>query len=195
MIGDKPGLEALDKTSNHFIPLETSFKPGMCTIMAGRQLEHFSNHIYEAAAHRVVSYGPRQPKLGTTPSMAKELVASLLCQFKHFQRPKYRYSIVFILRADESITIDYEALSSPVTGDIALKADGPKTAGELFEKIRKAHFNVNTQVQDRERQKEQLKAVPKMGKAEEEEFEPPPHPPPNKLNRSKADSELGRGIA
>lgn len=182
VIGDKPGLEALDKTSNHFIPLETGFNPGMCTIMAGRQLEHFSNHIYEAAAHRVVSYGPKQPKLGATPSKAKELLGSLLGRFDRFRKPKYRYSIVFILRADKAVTIDYESLSSPVTGDVTSKADGPRTAGELFEKIRKAHFNVNTQVQVRERQKEQLKSVPKIGKAEEEEFKPPPHPPPTKLN-------------
>lgn len=196
MIGDKPGLEALDKTSNHFIPIETSFKPGMCTIMAGRQLEHLSNHSYEAAAHRVVSYGPKQPKLGSTPSKAKELLQPLLGRFNRFQKPKYRYSIVFILRADKSVKIDYEALSSPVTGDVATKTDGPRTAGELFEKIRKAHFNVNTQVQDRDRQKEQLKAMPKMNKAEEEEvFEPPPHPPPAKLNWPKGDAEFGRDTA
>ncbi|KAE9992282.1 hypothetical protein EG327_009543 [Venturia inaequalis] len=195
VIGDKPGLEALDKTSNQFIPIETIFKPGMCTIMAGRQLEDFSNHIFEAAAHRVVSYGPKQPKLGTTPSKTKEFLKPLLGRFNRFQKPKYRYSIVFILRADKSVKLDYEALSSPVTGDVTSKVDGPRTAGELFEKIRKAHFNVNTQVQDRERQKEQLKAVPKLDKAEEEEFEPPPYPPPTKLTWSKGDAESGRVIA
>ncbi|TID17992.1 hypothetical protein E2P81_ATG10961 [Venturia nashicola] len=196
VIGDKPGLEALDKASSCFLPVEASFKPGMCTIMAGRQLEYFSNHIYEAAAHRVVSYGPRQPKLGVHPSIGKEVLKTLLSRFNRVQKPKYRYSLVFILRTDKSVTIDYGTLSSPVAGDMTLKADGPRTAGELLEKIRKAHFNVNTQVRDREAQKEKLKAVPKLDKTEDkEEFEPPPHSPPTKSNCEKGDADVERGVA
>ncbi|QDS77593.1 hypothetical protein FKW77_001815 [Venturia effusa] len=193
VIGDKPGLEALDKTSNLFLPIETSFKPGMCTIMAGRQLEHFTNHIYEAAAHRVVSYGPQQPKLGAHPSKMKQILRSALSPLDRLQKPKYRFSIVFILRADRSVPIDYEALSGPVTGDVGLEREGPRTAGELFEVIRRAHFNVNTQVKDRERQKEQLKKVPRVGQDGEEtvEFEPPAHPPPGKLKEGMLDLDRG----
>jgi hypothetical protein len=214
------------------MPIELDYKPGMCTLMGGRQLEHFSNRVYEAAAHRVVSYGPGQLKLGESPpSKTKELKESLQrfkqnpkstakAIFKKFRNNSshskaestipnrtvrkeskegnpYRYSIVFVLRADSDVPMNYASLSSKVCGDVTYRdtdPSTPKTAGELFDRIRKAHFNVNTYVDEREKQKQEL--AQKKDKhtqaadhtlanqhpliTADEDFEPPPHPPPGR---------------
>ena len=161
------------------MPVERSYRKGMCTLMGGRQLEHFSNNVYEAAAHRVVSYGPDELKLdeslGDPPiSYRKEIKSMTKAIVKKFKRkptadtipksPKkptnaYRYSMVFVLRADRDVQLNYASISSPVCGDVTYKAEkkgAPTTAGELFDNIRKAHFNVNTQVEEREKQKQEL---------------------------------------
>lgn len=208
VISDRPGLEVWDKTDgcNHFLPIEFGYQWGMCTLMVGRQLEHFSNRVCEAAKHQVLSYGPKQRGLREKgPSKIMEFCYRICARFTkpitkaENQTPKYRYAVVFVLRADKDVPLDYELLSSPVCGDNTHKAaDGPKTAGELFTRIRKEHFNVNTQVRERERQK-QLLAMPEVrdSKAtiktdnearvmakneaqleEEVKYNPPPHPPP-----------------
>jgi hypothetical protein len=208
VVGDKPGLEVWNKKAeiNDYDPIETRYQPGMCTLMAGRQLEHFSNKVYEAARHRVMSYGPQQPEIGacdTPRSKMKKAFDKLRKTPKTLA--KYRYSIVFVLRADRDVQIDYKDLSSAVCGDVTWRGGkgAPQTAGELFDRIRKAHFNVNTHVDEREKQKQELTekkhAEEGVNKCDiaygdeirrttakqhrivrySEEFEPPPHPPPS----------------
>jgi hypothetical protein len=215
VIGDKPGLEVWNKkpVNNNYIPIETGYTTGMCTLMAGRQLEHFSNKIYEAAPHRVVSYGPNQPMIGgthTPPSKTKKILDKFRRKPKE-QPPAYRYSIVFVLRADSDVRLNYSLLSGSVCGDVTWRAGegAPETAGELFERIRKAHFNVNTHVDKREKQKQKLTEIqkheesmkegvkkyqaahadesnrkierqhPLIRSSEDFDFAPPPHPPPS----------------
>jgi hypothetical protein len=69
--------------------------------------------------------------------------------------------MVFVLRADEHVTIDYKSLSSAVTGWDMQKAVEKGKRREtrpdmLFERIRKAHYNINTHRPIREKQKKAL---------------------------------------
>jgi len=70
-------------------------------------------------------------------------------------KEQYRYSIVFVLRAHESVPVDYEMLESPdFTFDE--KEKEARTAGELFRLIKKAHYNVNIGHKEREEQKRRI---------------------------------------
>lgn len=73
------------------------------------------------------------------------------------EQKQYRYSLVFILRADESMEIDYEALSSDITGSQP-QEDRCKTGKGLFRKIKTGHWNVNMTQKEREHQKKTIAA-------------------------------------
>jgi hypothetical protein len=102
----------------------------------------------------VVSYGP-----GNTEriSRAKKIVQKV----SGFGKPKetHRYSMVFVLRADSEVKVDYQALRTPMTGEFLNRAGNLRentTAGKVFEEINKAHFNINTNLQERATQKQRL---------------------------------------
>jgi hypothetical protein len=133
VVGDVPGLEVWDGAGWFAVEKEVE-KSGLkgASLLAGRQLERLSNGRYPAGGHRVVSYG--DPKGGQGGGK------------------RYRYSIVFVLRAHEPVVIDSEELETRVTGKWMEPVRG-LTAGELYAKIRGAHFNINISHEERERQR------------------------------------------
>lgn len=143
VVGDVPGLEVWDGEKWFEVEKEVE-KTGMkgASLLAGRQLEQFSNGRYPAGGHRVVSYGD--------PLGGKDEVK------------RYRFSIVFVLRAHEPVIVDTEDLETVITG----KWPEPVqclTAGELFAKIRGAHFNVNISQEERDRQRENVRKMKERG--------------------------------
>lgn len=139
VVGNVPGLEVWDGEKWFEVEKEVE-KTGMkgASLLAGRQLERFSNGRYPAGGHRVVSYGdPLGGKDG---------------------EKRYRFSIVFVLRAHEPALINSEELQSSVTGAWPEPVQG-LTAGELYAKIRGAHFNINISQEERERQRENVRKL------------------------------------
>jgi hypothetical protein len=171
VIGDTPGLEAWDtqimingkQQPPCWHPLEQRFERGMATLMSGRQLQYLTRNRYNPGGHRVVSYGANTPLI---PDNLDDLYPSRLRQLRNrlsFSKPnkpvkeKYRYSIVFVLRAHEAVPVNYSLLESP--GYSFNESDKEaQTAGELFRRIRKAHFNINTSLTERDEQKRKLLA-------------------------------------
>lgn len=168
VIGDTPGLEAWGSNPESkapcWNPIEQSFERGMATLMTGRQLQYLTRNRYMSGGHRVVSYGDSTPLIPNNlddlyPSRSRKLLNRL--SFNKPRTPakeKYRYSIVFVLRAHEPVSVDYEGLES--TG-LAFSEDDKKarTAGEMFQRIRNAHFNINTGLKEREVQRKRLLGV------------------------------------
>ena len=172
VIGDTPGLEVLDHNliltddngeqhSPNWHPIEQSFERGMATLMSGKQLQHLTHDRYTPGGHRVMSYGKNTPLIPANlddlyPSRSRRLLNRL-----SFSRPKvpvkekYRYSIVFVLRAHGDVPVDYDLLETP---ELKFKDEDKeaKTAGQLFKRIKKAHYNVNIGHAQREEQKRLL---------------------------------------
>ena len=91
------------------------------------------------------SYGvPPSPSPPSQPSGQKD--------------PKYRYSIVFVLRAHDRVTIDTDNLTTSITGDFQTPIKGI-TAGQMFEQIKSSHFNINTNVEERDKQKKKIAEI------------------------------------
>jgi hypothetical protein len=175
VIGDTPGLEVWDaKTPDangkpqkpFWHPIEQSFERGMGTIMGGRQLQYLTRNRYMPGGHRVVSYGENTPLIPADldtlyPSKSKRLLNRLsFSKPPAVEKEKYRYSIVFVLRAHENVPIDYSTLEQP--GFIFTENDKQaRTAGELWQRIRGSHFNINTGLKERDEQKKKLEAASK----------------------------------
>jgi hypothetical protein len=169
VIGDTPGLEVWDTRvavngklqPPCWHPIEQRFEQGMATLMSGRQLQYLTRDRFNPGGHRVVSYGENAPlipkNLGDLyPSRSKRMLNRFsFSKPKKLVNERYRYSIVFVLRAHESVPVDYSLLESPgyVFDD---KDKEARTAGELFRRIRKAHFNINTGIKERDEQKRKL---------------------------------------
>ncbi|KAF2997088.1 hypothetical protein E8E13_003178 [Curvularia kusanoi] len=140
VVGDTPGLETWDGVQ--WFPVEKEVeRSGLkgASLLVGRQLERFTNGRYPAGGHRVVAYGDgafggRQDKEGAE---------------------KYRFSIVFVLRAHESVVIESDDLETEVTGRWKEPVHGV-TAGELYAKLRSSHFNINAAVEERRKQRQDL---------------------------------------
>ncbi|KAF2024081.1 hypothetical protein EK21DRAFT_79526 [Setomelanomma holmii] len=137
VVGNVPGLEVWDGHGWFDVERQVE-KAGMkgASLLVGRQLERLSNGRYGAGGHRVVSYGLPKIDQGQQEDGEK----------------RYRFSIVFVLRAHEPVVIDSDALETNITG----KWDEPLkdvTAGEMYEKIRRAHYNINIDMQEREKQR------------------------------------------
>ncbi len=133
VVGDVPGLEVWDGKNWFEVEKEVE-KSGMsgATLLVGRQLETLSNGRYPAGGHRVVSYGdPKGREDG---------------------EKRYRFSIVFVLRAYGPTVINSDDLETDVTGKWPKPMHGV-TAGELYANIRSSHFNVNIGIEEREKQK------------------------------------------
>jgi len=146
VVGDVPGLEVWDGT--RFFDVERHYDEPCATMLVGRQLERFSNGRFPAGGHRVVSYGrPRHPASSSAKGATSEKLGT--------EKPQYRHSIVFVLRAHELTPVHSDALETQVTGKWDEPVDGV-TAGELYEQIRKAHFNINIDKEEREKQRRKL---------------------------------------
>ena len=147
VIGDVPGLEVWGGSSWIQVEKGYSNEQPCATLLGGRQLERLSNYRYPAGGHRVVSYG-------------RPLPAS------HSPLPEprqYRHSIVFVLRAYEPAIVNSDFLETTITGKWALPVRNV-TAGKMYDEIRRAHFNINTDLKEREEQRRKLAAEKKKGK-------------------------------
>lgn len=141
VVGDVPGLEVWDGAA--WFDVERAVQRGGgkgATMLVGRQLERLANKRFVAGGHRVVAYGG----LGASSESGTEV-----------EKNAYRHSIVVVLRAHEDTIIRSEALETDVTGKWAQPMDG-ETAGELYEMIKRQHFNINVDVEEREAQRRRL---------------------------------------
>lgn len=145
VVGDVPGLEVWD--GRNFFDVERRYNVPCATLLGGRQLERLSNFRFSAGGHRVVSYGTPAPN--TDGSAATD-------------NPKYRFSIVFVLRAHEPVIVDTDAITTDVTGEFKTPVKGV-TAGQWYEQIRGAHFNINTGMEEREVQRRKIEEKKKKG--------------------------------
>lgn len=139
VVGDVPGLEVWDGASWFAVEREVEMS-GLqgASLLGGRQLERLSNGRYPAGGHRVVAYGDSDGHRG--------------CQ------KRYRFSIVFVLRAHEPVLINSSDLETNITGRWPEPAKD-EAAGELYAKIRAAHFNINIGIQEREQQRTKIKTA------------------------------------
>jgi isopenicillin N synthase-like dioxygenase len=148
VVSDVPGLCVRSRSTGAWYNAERDFTcvgPNAATLLTGREMEHLTNGRYRPGLHSVVAPPPYGPDVVQ----------------------KYRHSLVFILRAHRDVKIDYSALTSRITGPHPPDRVNGETAGQLFERIRRAHFNVNTTHEERLEQKRKL--------AEEKEKELPQH--------------------
>ncbi|KAI4665617.1 uncharacterized protein J4E78_003079 [Alternaria triticimaculans] len=143
VVGDVPGLEVWDGANWFEVEkvVEDSRRKG-ATMLAGRQLERLSNGRYPAGGHRVVAYGSPEPSPNAPSTDDK----------------KYRFSIVFVLRAHEPLIINSDSFETEVTGKWLEPMNGV-TAGRFYEKIRGQHFNINIDMDEREKQRNKLNNV------------------------------------
>jgi isopenicillin N synthase-like dioxygenase len=135
--GDTPGLEVWTVTDRAFFPIEKYYEDlsSQTTVLAGRQLQRLSNGRYVPGGHLVRSY-PR-PEAGDGDDK------------------KYRYSVVFALRAHDDVVIDVGSLTSEITGENTMVTHG-QTARDLFANIRDSHYNINTGIDARQQQKKRI---------------------------------------
>lgn len=136
VIGDTPGLEAWDRNTKSWFPIERTYARPAGTLLVGKQLEHLSNGRYPAGGHLVRSY----------PDLSSE--------------EKYRYSIVFVLRAHSPLLVNTDRLTSSITGEFQKPIRDMK-AREFYLQIQKAHFNINTGFDEREAQRRKIAALKK----------------------------------
>ena len=145
VVGNIPGLEVWDGLTWFDVEREVE-RAGMkgASMLAGRQLEQLSNGRYPAGGHRVVSYGlPKPDSDNATIGHSNG-------------EKKYRFSIVFVLRAHEPTIINSDELETDVTGKWAEPIRGV-TSGKVYEQIRGRHYNINIDVQEREKQRRKVK--------------------------------------
>jgi hypothetical protein len=150
VIGSTPGLEVFDRRPNLWYSLERSYFTPAASLLVGRQLERLSNGRYFSGGHRVRSYPepPTQPQSNTNPKQAPVPKSPQ-------EGKKYRYSIVFVLRAHSPIPVNTDELTTAITGEFE-KPIRDSTARELFRHIQAAHYNINTGLEERDKQKKKL---------------------------------------
>jgi isopenicillin N synthase-like dioxygenase len=137
--GNSPGLEVWTVTERSFFPIEKYYDDlsSQTTILSGRQLQRLTNGRYVPGGHLVRSY-PRSETLNGGN--------------------KYRYSVVFALRAHDDVVIDVDSLTSLITGENDMVTRG-ETAKDLFANIRDSHYNINTGMDAREQQKKRIEKL------------------------------------
>lgn len=79
---------------------------------------------------------------------------------------QYRYSIVFVLRAHFPVPINTDTLTTPIIGEFANPLRDI-TALDMFKTIHAAHYNINTEKEEREAQKRKLDEAKKLEMAQE----------------------------
>lgn len=169
VIGHSPGLEVLDPVtglweaieSEDFVPKEAQVRSGglTATLLSGEMMALLTRGSYRAGVHRVLC-APDQDN-------------------------PYRFSIVFTLRPGLA-PVYTKHFESDIVGQFAPEEqmDGQSSA-ELFERIRRSHWNVNVVKDLREEQQKRLLAManavnPSGSSRGAEEFRAPPGSPPAK---------------
>jgi hypothetical protein len=117
----------------------------MASVLVGQQLSRLTNKRYLPGAHRVFLSSTQSPPFLPGPPPDSPT-------------PRYRFSIVFALRAHSPVPIDTTTLTTALTGPYASPMIGI-TAGDLFKEISGACFNVNVPKPVREGQKARLHIV------------------------------------
>ena len=163
VVGHSPGLQALDATSNAWVSVEdeANLPPGSitrsggltATLLSGETLAFLSRGKYRAGVHRVVC-APSSSFSAKAEDEERENANG-----NEKGDPSYRFSIVYTLRAAPAplFTRDFE---SSVVGQF-----GPGEAVEglnsavVFDKIMKAHWNVNAAPRVREGQIRKFEAM------------------------------------
>jgi hypothetical protein len=154
VVGNVPGLEVWDGQGWFDVEREVK-RAGMrgASMLVGRQLEMLSGRRYAAGGHRVVSYGATQPDLAPAPSSTTSPANGFVAQ--HDSAHRYRFSIVFVLRAHEPVVIEPENLETDITGKWECPAEWT-TAGEMYNQIKGMHFNINIGKEEREKQRRRV---------------------------------------
>ena len=152
VVGNVPGLEVWDGRAWFDVEREVQ-NAGQkgASLLVGRQLERLSNGRYPAGGHRVVSYGSPTPKVEAATAESSP-PHSLDAEEK-----RYRFSIVFVLRAHEPVILNSDELETEITG----KWKSPMrdtTIEKFYEEIRGRHFNINIDMSEREKQRQKIKA-------------------------------------
>lgn len=142
VISDTPGLEVWDRGPDRWCDIERI--TGKPVLLGGRQLQRLSNDVYPPGGHLVRSYGPDAWCEKPNPLAIRGL-----------STPKYRHSIVVILRAHWPIVIDSDQLTSKVTGQFANPIKD-MTTREFFMRIKGQHYNINTGIAERDQQKRDI---------------------------------------
>jgi hypothetical protein len=137
---DSPGLEVWDRHGRFWFPIEKTFKTPAASVLVGRQLERLSNGLYPAAGHLVRAYSDESTPATSTDTRDVS---------------RYRYSIVFVLRAHYPVPINTDELTTCITGPFYDPMKGI-TANDLFRELHQAHFNINTGIEERNKQKQTL---------------------------------------
>jgi hypothetical protein len=151
VVGNVPGLEVWDGHGWFEVEREVA-RAGMkgASLLVGRQLERLSNGRYGAGGHRVVSYGlPEADGVAKGPLPEGNV-------------GRYRFSIVFVLRAHEPVVVDSDTLETRITGKWEEGVRGV-TAGEMYERIRRKHYNINIDVAEREKQRRNIEKAKGRG--------------------------------
>ncbi|KAH9877820.1 hypothetical protein J1614_003037 [Plenodomus biglobosus] len=146
VVGDIPGLEVWNGFTWFECEREiqrAGRKGG--TLLTGRQLERLSNGRYPAGGHRVVSYGSPKPLFTAST-------------FPSIDEKRYRFSVVFVLRAHEPVVFNSADFETEIVGKW-LEPMQDVTAGKLYEQIRGRHFNINVDVEERKKQRKRIKAL------------------------------------
>jgi hypothetical protein len=156
VVGDVPGLEVWDGLDWFAVEKEVR-QAGQrgATTLSGRQLERLSNGRYPAGGHRVMAYGS-QPPASRAPG--PDVIVATVPPGPPNEEKHYRYSIVFVLRAHEPVFIRSDSLETPITGKWA-EPMNDVTAGKFYEKIRGKHFNINVDMDEREKQRNKVKTI------------------------------------
>lgn len=147
VVGDVPGLEVWDGQGWFEVEREAAARGEKgASLLVGRQLQRLSNGRFPPGGHRVVAYG-RPPGRVPVPGLSSGDGAG---------EKQYRFSIVFVLRAHEPVLINSADLETEITGPWDEPVVGV-TAGKLYDEIRKRHFNINIGVEEREKQRRNVR--------------------------------------
>ncbi len=152
VVGNVPGLEVWNGRAWFDVEREVE-RAGQkgASLLVGRQLEQLSNGRYPAGGHRVVAYG--SSKHESTGATAK-LPSSNPTDAKE---KRYRFSIVFVLRAHEPVILNSDELETEITGKWKTPIVN-NTVEKWYEEIRGRHFNINIDKGERERQRQKLRS-------------------------------------
>ncbi|TVY81326.1 hypothetical protein LSUE1_G001179 [Lachnellula suecica] len=135
VIGDTPGLEVWDGHAKMYFPIERTFTTPAASVLVGRQIERLTNFRYRSGGHLVRSY----PDTGRQEEMDGII-------------RRYRYSAVFVLRAHYPLIINTDELTTAITGPFWTPLVGI-TGEEFFRGIQRSHFNINTGLDERNKQR------------------------------------------
>lgn len=113
----------------------------------GRELEFLSNGKYNAGGHSVRMYS----KTTRNQLDGKETVDERGLPARKY----YRYSIVFILRGHEELSIDTDELRTSITGRWKKPMKGLKMEN-LYRRIKSKHVNINAEMDERLEQRKML---------------------------------------